>query len=257
MNSIQLLTIIKTQLDELSKINQQFLENNLPLNALDKELLKQKCVDIYHSILNIDVKNNIAVESKIENGVEVKLPIENIVIVEKTDPIVEQHEESVPMNMEEFETKELNLISNMPEEIMIPEMTQLIVEEEKTEIIEPPFFNDSPIVKNNPLIHIPHTEISLHEKISSAKQPDFNERFNEAKVESLKSAINLNKKIAFVNELFKENTVEYAKAIDQLNSSSDINEAMRYFNELKHQYGWSNENELITELEQLVQKRYR
>jgi hypothetical protein len=257
MNSAQLLTIIKTQLDELSIINQQFLENNLEISVLDKELLKQKCVDMYHSILSIDVKNNISVESKIENDVEVKLPTENIVIVEKVEPIIEQHEESAPMSMEEFETKELNLLSNMPEEVVIPEMKKLIVEEEKTETVEPQFITDSPIVKNNPLIHIPHTEISLHEKISSAKQPDFNERFNEARVESLKSAINLNKKIAFVNELFKENTVEYAKAIDQLNSSSDINEAMRYFNELKHQYGWSNENELITELEQLIQKRFR
>ena len=97
----------------------------------------------------------------------------------------------------------------------------------------------------------------MHQKISGNKQADINERYNESKVESLKSAIGLNKKIAFVNELFSENTVEYAKAIDKLNLSVDLNEAMRFFNELKHQYSWDNENENVMELEQLIQKRFR
>lgn len=73
---------------------------------------------------------------------------------------------------------------------------------------------------------------------------------------SLKQAINLNKKIAFVNNLFNENTVEYAKAIERLNSASGLHEALRHFSELKHQYNWNNENPLVRDLEQLIEKRY-
>ena len=78
----------------------------------------------------------------------------------------------------------------------------------------------------------------------------------EPKIDNLKTAISLNKKIAFVNELFKENVVDYAKNIDRINNASDINEAMGYFAELKTQYNWQATNELVVELEKLIQRRF-
>ena len=68
------------------------------------------------------------------------------------------------------------------------------------------------------------------------RTPDVYEKIAREQQQSLKQAINLNKKIAFVNNLFNENTVEYAKAIEKLNASTTVHEALRYFNELKHQY---------------------
>ena len=103
----------------------------------------------------------------------------------------------------------------------------------------------------------PVAEVSLLDKLSAAmRTPDVVEKIAREQQQSLKQAINLNKKIAFVNNLFNENTVEYAKAIEKLNASSTLHEALRYFNELKHQYSWSNENALVKELEQLIEKRY-
>lgn len=101
------------------------------------------------------------------------------------------------------------------------------------------------------------TERSLLDKLSATvKAPDVYERIAKEQQQSLKQAINLNKKIAFVNNLFNENTVEYAKAIEKLNTSSSLHESLRYFNELKHQYNWNNENALVKDLEQLIEKRF-
>lgn len=103
----------------------------------------------------------------------------------------------------------------------------------------------------------PVAEVSLLDKLSATlKTPDIYEKITRESQQSLKQAINLNKKIAFVNNLFNENTVEYAKAIEKLNASTTVHEALRYFNELKHQYNWNNENALVKELEQLIEKRY-
>jgi hypothetical protein len=100
-------------------------------------------------------------------------------------------------------------------------------------------------------------ELSLLDKLAAAvRTTEVLEKITREQQQSLKQAINLNKKIAFVNNLFNENTVEYAKAIEKLNSSSTVHEALRYFNELKHQYNWSNENVLVKELEQLIEKRF-
>ncbi|MEI8204862.1 MAG: hypothetical protein WCH34_17715, partial [Bacteroidota bacterium] len=167
------------------------------------------------------------------------------------------------VSMEEFEIKEAEIISQLNEQIPVQPVNEIIKEvleeviivpEEK---VEPTLFTETIIEKKSNLINLPHSEPSLHQKISEHKQFDIHERINESKVDSLKSAIGLNKKIAFVNDLFKENTVEYAKAIDKLNSAIDLNEAMRFFNELKHQYSWNNDNENVVELEQLIQKRFR
>ena len=111
-------------------------------------------------------------------------------------------------------------------------------------------------VKLNLLVE-PAPELSLLDKLSaSMRMPDVYEKIAREQHQSLKQAINLNKKIAFVNNLFNENTVEYAKAIEKLNASTTVHEALRYFNELKHQYSWSNENILVKELESLIEKRF-
>jgi hypothetical protein len=107
------------------------------------------------------------------------------------------------------------------------------------------------------LVIEPAPELSLLDKLSaSMRTPDVYEKISREQQQSLKQAINLNKKIAFVNNLFNENTVEYAKAIEKLNASTTVHEALRYFNELKHQYSWSNENLLVKELETLIEKRF-
>lgn len=81
--------------------------------------------------------------------------------------------------------------------------------------------------------------------------------FNELPIENIKSEINLNKKIAFVNDLFGENVVDYAKAIDRLNNANGINEALVIFGEYKNQYNWKQDNELVGDLERLLRRRHR
>jgi hypothetical protein len=102
-------------------------------------------------------------------------------------------------------------------------------------------------------------ELSYNDKIAQVQQPNIiplAEKTIEAPIDSIKSAINLNKKIAFVNILFNENVVEYAKAIERLNQAHDRNDAFRIHNELKHQHNWENSNELVQDLERLIKRRF-
>jgi len=102
-------------------------------------------------------------------------------------------------------------------------------------------------------------ELTYNEKIAQVNPPviiPMAENTIEAPIDSIKSAINLNKKISFVNELFKENVVEYAKAIDRMNNATDKNDAYRIYNELKHHYNWDNNHELVHDLERLIKRRF-
>ncbi len=257
MNTIQLFNKIKIQISEISKLNDHLLSENKAAGALDIAMFKKQCVELYESILKLQEDpqttvvetKELIVEAPIEVIKEVQIPVEKV--------------EQTTLSMEDFEIKEAAIIGAVESEIPIQPANEFInevLEEEPiaTESIpEQIVVTEIVIEKKSNLINLPQSELSLHQKISGNKQADINERYNESKVESLKSAIGLNKKIAFVNELFSENTVEYAKAIDKLNLSVDLNEAMKFFNELKHQNSWDNENENVMELEQLIQKRFR
>jgi hypothetical protein len=223
MDSIQQLNKIKAQLDNMGNLNGQLLAGNNGLSVLDIDLLKQQCISLYELIIKLNPASS-------ESGSS------EIISTKHVQPIIPEKEVviSEPIQVEEQPAE--------PKVELMP---------------EPTLFTSEPIIEKKAEPEVLRSEISLHEKIANIKQPDVRTRLSDAKVDSLKAAINLNKKIAFVNELFKENTVEYAKAIDKLNSAIDLNEALRYFNELKHHYSWNNDHELVNDLEQLIQKRFR
>jgi hypothetical protein len=196
---------------------------------------------------------------------EVLSPLTETVVELEQEPetlkTIEKHTE--PEVIEKIETPKPNTLVfdfNKNDEPTLDDLEKLMEEKEIVEDQLPQVQATLPLetsdVKPN-LVVEPSPELSLLDKLSaSMRTPDVYEKISREQQQSLKQAINLNKKIAFVNNLFNENTVEYAKAIEKLNASTTVHEALRYFNELKHQYSWSNENLLVKELETLIEKRF-
>lgn len=226
------------------------------MTQLDKDLLKQKCIELYEQIVSINT------DSALEALRTVVIP--TAPLEEPAKPVEKQER-----NFEELVATEI-LLNDIPPveekitqaEISAPDLfanvtpTPTEVQNEHIErIIEIEQLKEE---EPTPLMKEEVQELSLHEKIAHAMpvKPDLSERLANVSIQSLKSAINVNLKIAIVNELFKENTVEYVKAIDKLNNSENIHEAMRYFTELKHTYDWDSNNQYVKELESLVNKRF-
>lgn len=196
---------------------------------------------------------------------EVLSPLTETVVELEQEPetlkTIEKHTE--PEVVEKIETPKPNTLVfdfNKNDEPTLDDLEKLMEEKETVVDQVPQVQATLPLetsdVKPN-LVVEPSPELSLLDKLSaSMRTPDVYEKISREQQQSLKQAINLNKKIAFVNNLFNENTVEYAKAIEKLNASTTVHEALRYFNELKHQYSWSNENLLVKELETLIEKRF-
>jgi hypothetical protein len=172
-----------------------------------------------------------------------------------SEPIIEQ--ESMVFDTEiieeiiEIPAEEITITETVitPRKLEVPVFeTKLVNEEQKEKPAA--FFSIGKTV-------MPKTEPSLNDIIAQ-KMDGFqlSEKVIEPKIDNLKTAISLNKKIAFVNELFKENVVEYAKSIDKINSSNNINEAMLIWTELKITHNWNNENTLVKDLEKLIQRRF-
>ena len=75
-------------------------------------------------------------------------------------------------------------------------------------------------------------------------------------VQDLKSAIGINDKFLFVNELFGGSMEKYNKSIDNLNDLKTLNGAMIYLNELKIELQWNSSNEAYQKLKDLVSHKF-
>jgi len=75
-------------------------------------------------------------------------------------------------------------------------------------------------------------------------------------ITDLKSAIGINDKFQFINELFDGNMQEYNLALNQLNSMADLKEASYYLHSLKDMYKWKEENGSAQKFTELVERRF-
>lgn len=97
------------------------------------------------------------------------------------------------------------------------------------------------------------TNKSVHEKISSEKNDKtVAEKIGKSSIPSLKSAIGINDKFLFINQLFKGDLQGYNKAIDKLNACTNIEQATTALEELRAGNKWDNGDEAYQKLEDLV-----
>lgn len=281
MNSLQLVSKLKVKSDDLNINIKEILSNGTSFTQLEKELLKKQCTDLFELILKLKTEEQ-----------EQHLPAPQTISETKleeisTVPVIEPEKTQIQVN--EFKTI---LQSTSPETTLDEIVTQIVepkivIEEEVPAIVPMPIVEPLPPIKTELPIDIniekaienkriqktvmpqitekpsiPLNEIfkereaSYNDKNSKEQLSPIVEKTFEVQIDSIKNAITLNKKIAFVNDLFNKNVFEYAKTIDKLNQAIDLNDALRMFNELKHQYNWTNDNELVHDLERLIKRRF-
>jgi len=294
MNSLQLVNKIKSKSDDFSRNINELLHANQTLNRIQKDLLSKQCLDVYELLLKLKteeekgeekliapfIKEEAILKQEIIETIEAKIPkieveIKQEVLVQpeieavSNEPLVQAENFQEVITWADQQDESLDAIA---EKVNIQEPQEL--PEPKLEIISPEI-NINKATENKRIQYTVMPEIPkpnpLHTQFTE-KAPSFNDKMSqtnppilvpladktiEAPIDNIKGAINLNKKIAFVKLLFNENVVEYAKAIERLNSATDRIDAMRIHNELKHQHQWDNQNELVQELEQLVKRRFK
>lgn len=81
-------------------------------------------------------------------------------------------------------------------------------------------------------------------------------KLNKKPLDSLKTAIGINDKFLFVNELFGGSMEKFNKSIDNLNDLKTLNGALIYLNELKIELQWNSSNEAYRKLSDLVSRKF-
>ncbi|PKP00682.1 MAG: hypothetical protein CVU14_07225 [Bacteroidetes bacterium HGW-Bacteroidetes-9] len=72
----------------------------------------------------------------------------------------------------------------------------------------------------------------------------------------MKSAISLNEKFQFINELFEGSSDRYSEAINLLNSCAGSEDSGQLFADLKSRYNWDDQYIVYKKLHEFVIRRY-
>ena len=77
----------------------------------------------------------------------------------------------------------------------------------------------------------------------------------QAAIDDIRSAIGLNEKFQFINELFGGDQNEYNAAIDQLNANTSLSDAESYLTSIKEIYKWKEEDMIVEKFMSILKRK--
>ncbi len=99
---------------------------------------------------------------------------------------------------------------------------------------------------------------SLYDRLGqSKKRSTLSERLKGDPVADIKTAIGINEKFLFINELFQGNVHDYNDAIKELNNAESLEKALELFIKLQEKHGWKKESPAALQLLNFVERRQR
>ena len=97
---------------------------------------------------------------------------------------------------------------------------------------------------------------TLGERLQQEQDPTLADKLQHSALNSLQSAIGINDKFLFVNELFNGSMEKYNRSIANLDDLKTLNGALIYLNELRIELQWNSSNEAYQKLRELVSRKY-
>lgn len=103
-----------------------------------------------------------------------------------------------------------------------------------------------------------HAIPDLNEQYSEEEDPSLSEQLRRQPIADLLTAIGLNERYLYANELFGGDIEEFKNVVRTLNEFENGEQAKQYFSEqLCISYGWKTDNELVIALYKLLERRYQ
>lgn len=238
------------------------------LSQMEIDLSLDKLKHMYDVLLKVKAAPVFEADPKIaEVKEEVKEPIPVVDFVMDIDESIQEMESP----LHEIETDEIITTKPKPEieseivqepevhseeEIAIePEVEEEIMLEEEIETEEEIKIGDVLDLFNEN--KDPEENNSLIEKEDiPTEQETVADRLQKNKLESIKSAIGINEKFFFLNELFGGDLQTYNDHIEKLDSQITLVEASAFLVELSEQFNWDKESEAVEQINQMLNNKF-
>jgi cytochrome c556 len=235
------------------------LRNDKPETSIDPKLVVESVESDRPDTNSDNEKNEVATndllaideESKEEllfdeaAELEEKEPTENKTeLTEIADKFIEEHDDELPFTVETFSPKPESLASGI---LKTPE------EEVKTELQKEP---EQKTKTNGGTIAEKYQgqAPSINDMLAGIKKnKDLASALKDRPIKDLKTAIKLNDRIWYINELFNKDAAKYADAVEQINKQDNLDSALAYI--FTH-YNWDQNKKSTISFLELVFRRF-
>jgi hypothetical protein len=93
-------------------------------------------------------------------------------------------------------------------------------------------------------------------KLKDAREKIFSPKVPSERIQNLKSAISINEKFMFINELFDGNLREYNETIETLNGFKNLDQAADFLDLMRKKNFWDTGSNAFRKLKELVERRF-
>lgn len=256
---------IKKHIDLMSKQLDLLVGSGLSVSELDVYVLMNRTRQIYELVCSVETAKSASVPVQPEaNGPEAK-DLRRKPAGKKTEtveqiPIAKEEPTRVPEPVvEPVKVEEENNVTEEPESVEIELETvdpEPVSQKQPAETDEPA---KKPTRKAEPqqtVITQQPEHLTIADKMAMQEDASLAARLQRKSINDLKSAIGINEKFLFVNELFGGSMEKYNKSINLLNEVATLEGAKVCLDELKIELQWSSSSEAYAKLKDLVTRRF-
>ncbi len=263
---------ITRQLELIVEQNNSTKAYAAKIPQIDMDIIKANIRKLYEQYCELEKVNLLlTVEKAKERQQEIPSVIDEIKETPE-NPLIIVHEKKVKEEKEIIPEKSQSMIVDETIEVVFTPEPKAIVHEKALEIREEESTEEKPIPSPKVETHIDLfgnsaiTSIaekykddskSLNDKIQKNKtDKSISSRMQHTAIKDLKSAIGINEKFLFINELFKGNMKEYNDSILQLNDFKSMKEAEDFLDDLKAKHKWEEDLVAFLTLKDFVERKH-
>jgi len=253
--------------DELNELMLRCSEDDYNLSNLEIDLLKEKTRHTYDLLLKL-ASSSIEQDKPEVQGLEYvetekESPEPEIVVEEKNSEktgIEQKIDSNEPIESEP--EAELNILSEDDAEIIekseidTVNNEELISDKQKTDGQET--LDDFDLFSGASIGDKFEEKKTVVEKISEEKKTEsVGDKIQQDKISELKSAIGINEKFFFINELFDGDMKNYNEAIEKLDTVARLEEGFLLLKELREENDWKEDNDAYLQLSGFVNRKFK
>lgn len=261
---------IDSLIEFLTNLRKQ-VDNKGILNPIERDILKKEILDFYQKTYLIP-NNNIIEKSETTSNVIISSSIDNVNANESIiEPIQEVEKEAFLVNEPSIQIDINNEEQTESKEILIPKTIEPIIidatipsiDVSKIEVAKENIF----IENKNPNLSEPvlNEQIGLNDKLNSNNN-SLNDKFQSntsisdrysAKNKSINEMIDLNKRLLFVDVLFKGNSQLFNQVIQHIDEYKTAEEAIKFLEFNKEKLDLNEKKESVyNSLIDLINKKF-
>lgn len=238
---------ILLETERLRDLHRSIMSHSSPVPPAEMENLLQEIRKLYSLVLQLNNENALQLLNEVQLAAVQQMPTNSKPFIQTSiepPPIQAIMQEELPSMVTEEKTEDIKFYFQSASDDKTHDKKHIV-----SDIHE--MFQDAPTVANRFSDHQ-----TIAEKIAGN---DLKKRVSDnlkSSVKDIKSAIGINEKFQFINQLFNGDAIKYHSIIDEINSSSSSEIAMNYISEISETNNWESHPASAKVFLEIIERRF-